>query len=832
MREFFLRPFLALVSAVDSASAPKNSARDMLNVLVEDGKVRPRYGYRNLQAPQAGFTAGWGFVHVHGYNASNVEVDEYLSFENLGAGVIAHARSGADAGSPAAITGATGLHASRWRAQAWRNVAYVFNRNETYPVAKHIIADATSWVPLKHPVAPTTALTYQLLYQATAGQPYAQMSWAGTDAGDLTVTGCAVTTSVSVDGQGNLFVRHSNSTAPTLSSVQIDLNGITAGKQDWYANDCFLFVLSPQTPAAFDIDPTSIRVKFINDDGSPVTFTPAETQVANLSPQHYAVRVRFTNKTRASWGNGSGTGKVRYVHFEYRVTRRSTGSIESNILLIQKPYIGCCYLYPMSDVPPFGTVKAGYSHRFSASDMDSPVGGVVEIPMPELQGVSPYPGLMLPGLGVWLKLSGTASGDANVDQVRFYIEDLGPNSQTLWKRLTTQSDASMDFTLKLDWMEVRALSNFAPGSFVFANVVGGFACRGWFTWLKKGGQDNVCHSAVGLPEQLASDLDPLDDDDAGATYSLASNFGDEPVGCGFQVDEAVIVPGYQGVYAQIGPRPLDLTPFRKLDGPGCVGPDAACRFKDSSGNQGVAYVDVNGEGVWFVRAFAGADPDQWPKSVELTMPIRGKIREFLVDAQASISPAPALSDCELVYDWALDSLVLTLGQRTLELKRRDLVTGKRGWHPNQFNLGGADVTVKAVSMSSERRHRWMRSDGRIDEVYWNSATSAFIGGLLRDGGNAMPSPYWRSQILAGFWRRWFHAKILRDNLLDLPSVQVFSSRQDGDAVAVEPGETLVQFDALQQGFDHEIQLSLPENCEPVVGLVIGESSRPISQRGL
>lgn len=813
-------PFLSLVSSLDPRVAPPNTAADMLNVLTEDGDLNSRHGYRNLQAAQAGFTASYGLVYLHGYTTGDAEVDEYIRFENLGAGVKAQSCSPSDLGTCTQIA-PPGLNASKWRGCSWRNVGYLFNRSETYPVVRHVIGDNSSWVQLKQPAAPGTALGTELIYKndGTAGD-YDQLSWAGTDAADVAVTGACTTTNLTVDSSGQLILQHSNSNID--SSFEVDLNGITAGVQNWTYNDAFAFNLS--TPASyFAIAPDSIRVWFTNNDGSPKTLIPATVSIARIASNSFRVYVLAGSKARADWDN------VRKIKVSYRVTT-SSATAANNKLTISKVVIGCTF--PGAPVTRVigQSQHFGYGYYFSSPDLEGGIGGEKDVVNSTLSGHDPGGGLVLSGqvygLGVFVKFTFTTSGDANVDYNRLYYRSV---SDGTWRRIVSQSDASTTYTLKMSFEELEALASYTVQPFKFESCIGAFACRGWMTWLYKGGNQNVRHSRTGDPEHQASESDPLTDDEAGATFSLAPDFGDEPVGTGFQVDQAIIVPGKVGVYGQTGPRPLDLTPFRKLPAaPGCISADACCRFRDDAGNQGVAYVDTSGLGVWFARASEG-DPDNWPKAIELTAAIRGQIKSFLVDGQSTLTPAPSLSDIQLVYDETEDTLLLCLGARAVELRRPSLVDGKRGWHPYRFNLGGTNVQLGTVSASPKRRVRWIRSDGKADEFRWNSSTSAYIVGSNRDGGNAMPSGYWKSQVLLSFYRRVFWAHILRAALTDRPTLQLFSSRQTSSALQVASGANKVTFDRLQQGREHQLLITLQENTGAIRGVILGESQTPLSE---
>ena len=78
-----LKRFGGAVTAADAQNVPKNAAQDLENVRVEDERVKPRFGARKLRDPQSGFAAVWGLHYASGFNSSDANVEEFISFENL-----------------------------------------------------------------------------------------------------------------------------------------------------------------------------------------------------------------------------------------------------------------------------------------------------------------------------------------------------------------------------------------------------------------------------------------------------------------------------------------------------------------------------------------------------------------------------------------------------------------------------------------------------------------------------------------------------------------------------------------------------------------------------
>lgn len=847
MKEVLFRPFLAMVSGVDSRSAPPGSAQALLNVLVEGGEAKPRYGYRNLQAAQRSFAAGYGLVYLQGYNTSYAEVEEYVSFEDLGAGVAAYSRAASDLSSPTAITGATSLHASKWRGVPYRNVSYFFNRNHATKVYRHTIGDTTSWTGLGGISDPSTTLGIQLTYGPSDAAAYPQLSWAGTTmsggSADITYGGRANSTYSTLTSDNELRIVCTSGLGSF--SISVDLNGITAGIQNWEFNDAWAFTIV-EGSNGFKIDPASLKVTLTNNDGTPIPHLPivAAARVTGTNIIH--VFVYSGEKTRADWDN------IRHFKIEGQITNAVAVAMTAsspNNFTVSKPFIGCCFPAGPSGIDRDPSrAYFGQTYYASTPDAESGVGGVNSASNVALAGYNPLgtaagggggpifppvnpddPPVVQPEgkLGVWVKFTMSTSADANVDNNRLYWA----NPEGGWNRIVTQTDATPTYTMKLSYQELLELEPYIVRPFGVVNAIGVFPALGTLCWLfAGGGPANVRYGRVGAPEQFAppEGTDLLDDEE-GADYTLAPNFADEPVGCGFEVDGAVIIPGRRGIYAQVGTKPVNLSPSRRLGGaPGCAGVDAAAQWRDEAGNQGVAYVDAAAEGLWFVRAFQ-ADPDDWPKAAELIAPIRGQIRTWLIDEQSSLSVTA--SEIQVYYNERTDALHIALGRRELILRRPDLVTGQRGWHRNEYNLGGASVQLSDIAASVKWGTRWMRSDGKCDENEWNTSTLAWIVGSNRDGGNVMPTPYWSCQVQQGPWRQWKWAHILRDTLTDRPTLTPYSDRQTGSAVQVASGATRVGFHFLQQGYEHWFKLELQENSAPIRAVIVTESGA-LSMRGL
>lgn len=803
MKEREIRFFGGTVSAVQPNAIAPNQSQDESNARHVDGGLEPRRGYKNLAAPQSGFTAAYGLCYLGGYDSNYVEAEEYVSFEHLGVDVRAYTRSASTLSVASAITGATSLHASEWVMPVFNDKAYAINPNHTVNIYRHVIGDATSWVSFSVPANPTTALTFEVQYQSGGSANYASWDWTGTDAADVTVTGVTQTTNLAVVG-GKLKIRHNQT--PGAGSFEVDLNAITAGIQDLTYNDIEYFTLTPENPSLFDIDPSSITVVLTNNDGSPKTFVPAQVQAVetNQALSEYGVRIQFDNKTRGDWDN------IRKFKVSYNVTQASA-TVANNFMFVSAVVKGCCMVIPL-DTPQTVT-KFGYSHAVNTTGLESGVAGEVNIPRSTYAGISPVPGKIDP-LGVWIQFTMTDSPDSAVDLHRLYWHYAQPQDlfeTRRWLRIVSQSDGTDTYLLRMSYQELIALTQYAPAPFKVDSCINAFPYREGMVWLYDESISNIRYSRVNDAEKQASPTDDAEDENRGATFTLAEGFADVPrcgVGCG----GSAIIGGLNGVYEQQGERPSEMSPTKKFAGSlGVAGIGAMCRYKDDYGNAGAAFVDRHGTGVWFALPSGSGDRDAEGRVIELTAPVRGKVRSWLLDGQRDL--VSDFSGVRLFVDESQDSLYVLLGQRAMKLPPVG-PEGKREWEFYDYNTGSDTAKVQFVAASSKRRVRWMRSMGRVDELEFNQADGVPVEGFQRDGGNPMPVGKWVSPDYVGANRRILRIAAERGQFHKPVRIRIESDRKSQEYKI--PENTLFkQCGALQQGRGHRIVVVIEEGMPKV-----------------
>jgi hypothetical protein len=678
-REYPLSPFLGLYTALGEDAAP-NQAADMLNVRVGDGKARPRYGYRNLATAPASYVNGWGFERLSGYDGSNVNQEEWVSIEDRGGTCKPYSVHKTTAVRTEITNGgaALSLQKSSWIGFVFRGDSYWVNPDSTPSIFKHAIGTITSWSQIG-------ALTAPAACTVAYATPFTDLVFTG---GSVALTGAASASSFIYSGTG-VNLEHTASTEGA-ASFEIDLNGSTAGVQDWSKRDHFKFKLAVPSAYAFEIDWDSVVVTLANNDGTPITgiLTSQFIQEGTGEDFHRIYTCFYDGKTRADHDN------IRKIKVAYTVTA-STATAANNTVkmsVVQVGYID--FNYGADDETEDTTI--GISYYDSTTTLESALTTAV---IPNDYFNSTRMGARYGSALAW-KVTITIPNGGSSDKVRVYVK-IGTDFYLV--------DEVADTVGTYQWGKnrsevVTSSTEYSGGSFaVQTGIVSGFAFKGWAVWLYKGGYQNVKHSKVGNPIVLATGTEDVDDVTRPATFSLADDFADEPVG-GVQAGDACMILGKEGVYTSAGDAPSAMTPPRKIPGSnGCANKHGFVRFKSDAGEYGVAWLDPAGN-VWFAGSSLAFASDAGAKPVELSAAIRGFSREFLID-EADITFTD-FSEARLDVDDATGSLWVTQGDRALVLRPPSLVNGERQWEAYQFALtssgggGGTDTVITAYEAAS------------------------------------------------------------------------------------------------------------------------------------
>jgi hypothetical protein len=423
-------PFLGPITSLDASEIPKLASSSTQDCRYEDGVLRSRYGYTSILAAQASTTATHGLSYLSGYNSSYAAVRELVSFEKVSAKIHPWSLDPSSYARTEIKNGATSvdLYDAAWRTLSFDSDSYFFcpDAAATTQLYRHAIGTATSLTAIASPAAPAARPGYQLI-----AKDFLELAGlAPSNGAEVAVTGLASNTNSSLVGTAQVAIRHTAGTGP--ASMEMIMSGTTTGLRDWYWKDAFSMTIWSTNQSLQVIDPATLVVTLSNDDGTPVTFTP--TVEAKRDAYGY-IRVRCwwdSGKTRANWGNGSGTGKLAKIKIAYNVTKGSagTGSANSEVNFMVDG-VGWTRTLPTTAVD--GVLELAYSYYDSTTDLESELSPVTSIPYGDLGLPNPN-SFTYDSIGRSFNVTFVSTGA--VDKVRIYAKDTAGN----WRRITTVDD--------------------------------------------------------------------------------------------------------------------------------------------------------------------------------------------------------------------------------------------------------------------------------------------------------------------------------------------------------------------------------------------------------
>jgi hypothetical protein len=219
-------------------------------------------------------------------------------------------------------------------------------------------------------------------------------------------------------------------------------------------------------------------------------------------------------------------------------------------------------------------------------------------------------------------------------------------------------------------------------------IVGAFPFKQFMIWLKNQGVSNVQMSRVGDAEELYSDEATYDADDLTqpAQRTLADNADDIPV-WGTQAGDVAFIVGSKAAYVLSGNYPVDMSPSRQITGSrGIVGRYAGVRFRPKNGQYAAAYCDPDFN-IWVIASAPQFENDGRVAPIELSLPVRGKIREYLFTQQKLENPSLDVAKTQLEFDEQTSSLWVVLGHRAA-IFRQDM--NGDGWEFHDYSLRTPD----------------------------------------------------------------------------------------------------------------------------------------------
>ena len=232
-------------------------------------------------------------------------------------------------------------------------------------------------------------------------------------------------------------------------------------------------------------------------------------------------------------------------------------------------------------------------------------------------------------------------------------------------------------------------ANFAP-PFRTAGIVGAFSYKQSMVWLINQTSKNIQLSRVGDPLELfdTAKIYGETDNTVPGQYTLADDQADVPV-WGTQAGVSAFIIGKYAAYAMVGDYPRAMSPSRQIPGSrGIVGCYAGTRFRNAEGIWGAAYADTD-LNIWVVNSVPAFIEDASAKPQEISLPIRGKLKDFLFTQQKIEISNLDITNTKLVFEEEESSLWVMLGKRAAVF-RQDMVGN--GWELYDYTMS-SDVAI-------------------------------------------------------------------------------------------------------------------------------------------
>jgi hypothetical protein len=671
-----------------SLAVPGGSyASEAFNVRLEDGAIRPAWGYRNLCPKTYGFdninAQVYGWQYVVGYDNSYAPLRFWQGvFYNNGQArpfmidPVTFIRTEIKNG----VT-SLNLGTGEWAIVPFFDRSYWINSSNSESPYYNVIGDATSFVSLRGdyaaPSAPTAAATKPSNFDAAVIRPAAH-----------TVDG-TVATAVAVDATPNFYLAATITNANVTGNATVTLAipaGANSASRDWSKVNMIGSVFATSalnSPMRFSLP--DVKITLINSTG---TRFPCAASGGDQNQSDGGAVQYFLDETTASQRTD-----IRYIEVTYTITTACGGGAADKFI-VWSIGRGFTDTRALAGIRDGSSLKYGVSYYNSVNGVESDLTGVLldvasqgsyrngQLPT---RFFDPTMIMDMPDVSAAATISFAASGDAVVDKARIYYQ-AGDGEYHLMGEV---SDAAGSFQVYQTETQALALPTYRPVQLNGSRLIGGFPFKAFMFWLYKGGYRNIAASRVGNPLLLGQSTDDTGDISRGAWFTMADGFNDEPIG-GTQAGDVAFFVGSKGVYATRGDYPSTLAPISKMPySKGCAGKRAFAPV--SIGEvQGLAYVDTNGEGLWFYSPTNVYVGDSGGRPIELSAMVRGEFASWLRDDQIDKFGKLSLSDICVSQTVDDDSILVTLGNRAMIYTKPSLVDGNRHWIRREFALTHPD----------------------------------------------------------------------------------------------------------------------------------------------
>ena len=685
VRHVRLGPFLGVVTTRGQDS-PAPYASAMLNARVGDGKLRPRYGF-SAGTNRLGTDAVYGLAWLTGYDDDYEPRREWVAIEER-SGRVAPFSVNPTSGVRTEIGSSESLVASPWRGICYGGTSYWINGDSPISVYRHDVGSATSWEPLEtiESAAPPSDVVIE-----TITPPYEEFH--DLDPADVVTDGAGC-------GHGSMSNTASNASGvATLQSNDYPTGGYQQGWMEMEIEFAAAKDWSGGVALHYRIQ-QGLTIDVVGNDGfgslQAENYIRLENSAATASANLPALLAGTLDQKFGemwAWVDLGGVSPailadVKKLTIRFRAFK--TGVSFYRLLVLE---LGGRHYTPsagdLEDAASGTWPDLQYAVRYVEG---ATTGDAYQATLPASDHLGDRAHADLPYLGsqVQIRVPAAPSPFTSAADVELFRKVDGT-----WRLLhTANADIPLVYEDDLTDEEIEAdpvtypetdLTISAP-EFVSRGVVAAFPMLSWVCWLYPGGRENVRHSRVGDPERQAASGDEIDDTTRGATFALSDDLSDEPV-AGLAIGNACVLFGAQGVHAQVGNAPSELTPPRKIVGAPPIANGFAYAGLSIDGVPGVAYVDASAEAVWWIGSNQAFATDAAARPLELTINQRGLVRAHLLGGGAGIE------DLRLATDPHTGALWVVAGDRALKLTPPNPIDGQRQWEPYEFAIPVPEHTV-------------------------------------------------------------------------------------------------------------------------------------------
>ena len=749
MRKTFTIPRLDRVVAVLDGSAKLENPYDVLNLRLQGYDYWMRYGYTTVQAAPANFKFIYGFGWAQGVSQVGAETtptakEEFITIEGIGATEVIRPYSrNATTLAPTQI-GTDTLVSGKWNFANYNDYVYAINPGATRTVYKHLLGDNTginAWVNVQDSsyVNTTGGITNIITTQPSL------RPWNASDT--FTVTASTFLTSpftfaTPVSGTIPVSASASNNTGDQ-GGIRIQCTfsaNVDVSRNDYIA----IRVTLPTTGGAFynfqnfygvpNADKPVLRFNgvdqnpeyrlYVNEDGSELVIFMFTKGFADRDKLE-----RVTFSAIASVNQSNSTIPVLVIQpFEQ-------GGVYLNATTSGKR------IWDSFDISVLDGSASGvnYATRYKTGASYS-TATIVNASKVQMTGFQLPPA---PYFGGRVTLSGTQN--TSWTEIEFLRQQVGGT----WKILATKLNSGTDFSV-VDTYQENELTGLTTATgvtgtlptptptFRTAGIVGAFPYKQCMVWLVNQTFQNLQYSRVGDPLELFDSTRVYSTGDVTkpAQFTLADDQADVPL-WGVQAGQNAFIVGKIAAYAMIGDFPSNMTPSRKIPGSrGIVGYYAGCRFRSAEGVWGAVYADPD-LNIWNVSSVPVYPEDTSAKPQEISLPIRGKIKDFLYTSQLPSITNLDITDTKLVFEEENSSLWVILGKRAAVF-RQDMVGN--GWELYDFTLASSGTVATCTEFFTNGATAAQANPG--DDTGWTnfgfpftSDDSYAVSGTIPKGNN-------------------------------------------------------------------------------------------------